>query len=454
MTSRPVPRLWPASLLGARHRLYGQTATLVYSTLTINVLRIFNTMVLTRLLAPRDFGLSAIVMSVFFVLAMITDAGFQAFIVRHRDGEDPAFLDAVWSVHVSRGWLICLVALALAIPISRVMGSPDIAPILAVSSLTFAIEGSGSLTMMTAIRKGLVRTLSMVDLLIFVTQMVTGIVAALFIRNVWSMVIAMIVTSFARVLCSYVVFPESRRRFRPDRAVTRELWGFSRMIAMSSMLTLVLAQIDKLLLARVFSLPMFGVYAVSANLASAPQGVVGAYASRMIYPLLARVHREDPTDLRRAYYANRGVFFYGFVFLTGVLIGAAPLVIGLLYDSRYAGADYYLRILAVATSFGLLTRSMSELLVASGYVKATLAQNLARIAWLAPVGALGFWLAGANGLIMALGSIEIPAYAVGAVLMAHRGLLRVRGEMFSFLLIAAGAFAGWAACGLLGLIRH
>lgn len=442
---KPLLRGLPVWLGSAQGRLYGRTATLVYAAVATNVLRLLSTVVLTRLLVPRDFGLAAIMMSVFFVLAMITDAGFEAFIVRHRDGEDPDFLDAIWSVHVARGWLMCLAAIALAIPVSHVLQEPSVAPIIAAASLAFGIDGSASLAMITALRKGLVRKLSVIDLLLSVAQVAIGIIAAFFLRNVWAIVIAMVATSLIRTGLSYALFPDSRRRFRPNWAVSRELWSFSRLIAMSSILTLVLTQVDKLVLARVFSLPVFGTYAIAANLASAPQGVISTYASRIVYPSLARVAREDPAALSASYYAGRGLSFYGFAFATGVLIGAAPLVVGLLYDARYANAGFYLGILAVATALSLLTRTASELLVASGYVRATLVQNVARIVWLVLVGGVGLWLFGANGLILALGSIEIPAYLVGAFYMMRRGLFSLRWEAASFMAIAAGGSVGWAA---------
>src|ERR1043165_3820600 len=96
----------------ARERLTSPSAVLVGTTLTINLLRLASTIILTRLLAPEAFGLIAMIGSIFFVIAMVPDAGFQAYVVRH-ERDDPAFEDAIWTIHFGRGILNAGLAAAL-----------------------------------------------------------------------------------------------------------------------------------------------------------------------------------------------------------------------------------------------------------------------------------------------------------------------------------------------------
>jgi O-antigen/teichoic acid export membrane protein len=426
-------------------RITTPSAVLIATTAGSNVLRIANTMVLTRLLAPSDFGLVGMITSVFFVMALLTDVGFQVFIVRHERGDEPHFLNAVWSVHITRGVINAAILILLSEPIALLLDKPRLAPLLAVASLTIAIDGTASLTLLTALRRGLVRRLSMVDLGAFITQIVIGVIACAIFRNAWGIIVAMLASSAVKSAASYALFPESRRRFGFDRAVTSELWAFSRTIALSSMLTLLLAQVDKLVLARLFTLSQFGIYAIASTLAIAPAGIVGLYVPRIVYPQIARAWREHPSSIRSAYYGARGIIFYGYLIAAGGMIGCGPLVMRILYDPRYAnaGGGIYLQWLAVAAATQMIARYMQDALIAVGRQRATLLMNVARVIWLAIGGTIGFVQFGPIGLVATLGLIEVPAYFYGAWVLRRIDILSIRRELLSIATIVLGAAAGF-----------
>lgn len=431
-----------AGALLSRQRLTGASATLIGTTVAMNVLRIGNTIVLTRLLAPSDYGLIGIVMAIFFVIAMITDTGCQAFIVRHEHGLEPEFLDAVWTIHLLRGGAIALLAMVLSGPLAMLLDKPALAPLMAVAAVSMAVDGAASLTLITALRRKMVRKLSIVDFSVFVSQLVVGLIAAWFLRNAWAIVIAIIAQSTARAIASYVVFPDSRRRFRLDRPIARELWRFSRMIVASSTLTLIISQVDRLVLARLFSLQQFGVYAIAGSLASAPLSLVYIYTSRIIYPHLADTWRTAPERIRQTFYGMRGTVFHGYLFAAGGMLGSASLVVRLLYDPRYADAARYLHLLAITTAMIMLTKPMNELMVAIGHVRMTLETNVVRVCWLVLAASLGYFLIGPIGIVTALALIEVPAYLYGAVRLAKLGLYSAIHDIAAFATIGAGAAVG------------
>ena len=45
-------------------------------------------MILTRLLSPHELGIVGIIAAVFYAVTMITDLGFEAFLVRHERTDD------------------------------------------------------------------------------------------------------------------------------------------------------------------------------------------------------------------------------------------------------------------------------------------------------------------------------------------------------------------------------
>ena len=47
-------------------------------------------------LSPEVYGITGMILAVFFVINMLSDVGFQAYIVRHERSDEPNFLNAVW----------------------------------------------------------------------------------------------------------------------------------------------------------------------------------------------------------------------------------------------------------------------------------------------------------------------------------------------------------------------
>src|SRR4051812_12082514 len=172
-----------------------RTGVLALTAVGTLVVRTLSSMVLTRLLKPYDFGIVGIITSVFYVVTMITDLGFQAFLVRHERTTDRHFRDVIWTIHAKRGAGL-FVAVAVASPlIAWGFGKPVVALPLAVASATFLINGVASLSMMTALRCEKTRELSLLDFGLQIFQTIVGLLLALWWRNAWAIIAVMLVQS-------------------------------------------------------------------------------------------------------------------------------------------------------------------------------------------------------------------------------------------------------------------
>lgn len=423
-----------------RSRLTGSSA-LALSTVITNLMRIVSTMCLTRLLAPDVYGVTGMIMSVFYMVNMVTDIGLQAYVVRHKRSDDPDFLSAVFTIHAIRGVILAAIAVLLAWPLALILSKPEIAAPLAVASLVFVIDGQVTLHQFRGLRDGRVPRLTLIDIGMTFCQIVSAIILAFFWRNVWAIVGSMIIASTARLITGYVLFPGSRHRFRPDRAIAADLWKFSRVIAVSSTLTLVLTQVDKLAMARILSLSQFGTYVIASSLAGAPQVFAFNYSNSIVYPAAAAAWR-DERSIADAYYGCWGRFFYLYAFGGGALIGVAELLIRLLYDPRYLTAALYLSILAVSTALIMINRSMEAVQVASGRQRVTIEFNIVRLAWLIFGGVTALASMNAMILVLTIGLIELPVYGFSLFRMARLHQIRWRREVSFGLTLAAGFVVG------------
>jgi O-antigen/teichoic acid export membrane protein len=414
-----------------------------------NLMRAVNGMILTRLLVPEAFGITGVIGSIAFTAAMLSDFGFQAFVVRHEKGDTARFLDTIWTISLIRSALLTVALVALSQPIANFFAKPELAPMIEISALSFIIEGLASLTLLTAIRKRMILRLSLLESGVTIFQIVAGVILAWLWRDVWAVLVSLIVGSAVKSLLSYAMFPDARRRLAFDSAYARDLWRFARFVAGSSMITLLVMQCDKLILARLMPLDDFGLYILAGNLASAPIAFTTAYASRILYPSYAEYWRSRQEGLRQLFYARRWLPSLLYSFAAGGLIGSAPLLVTLLYDHRYAETADYLRLLALTPFFALASYAASETLVATGRVVVTLQAGITKLVWLVIAAPGAYFLMGKMGLVAAIGLMELPALLLKWVQMQRIGLLDLRKEAIFLGMGLCGIAVGAAISGLL-----
>ena len=421
-----------------------RTGVLVLTTVGTLVVRTVSSMLLTRLLIPDDFGVVGIIGSVFYTVALLTDIGTYAFLIRHERGDDRRFRDVIWTIHAERGFALFLVVAIVSPLIARALGKPAIALPLAVASLTFAINAFASLSLVTALRNDKSRQLSLFEFGHQVTQTILCILLAVWWRNVWALIGAMVLQATFRTVLSYWIFPDARHRPTRDRAIFRELMAFSRFVLVSSILTFFIAQTDKLVLARLFSLHEFGLYAIALSITSAPTSFADSYVQRIAFPLYAQHWRDAPFEIPRIYYKIRRFPSALFALGAGGLIGGAPFLVALLYDPRYAPAATFISLLMISVALRLPNAAAMQLLTATGDLKRLVQTNVVRVVWLAVAIPAGFVALGAMGVVAAVGLIELPAMLFTWTLLAKIKVLDLRQELLFLGIIATGAAAGAA----------
>jgi O-antigen/teichoic acid export membrane protein len=276
-----------------------------------------------------------------------------------------------------------------------------------------------------------------------VFQTLACLALALWWRNAWSIIAAMILQSAFRAVLSYRLFPDSAQHPARDREISHEFGAFSRFVMASSMMALLIGQSDKLVLGRVFTLGQFGIYGIALTIASAPVAFAESYVNRIVFPICARAWREEPANLAHIYYRVRRLAATLYGFGCGGLIGSAAFVVALLYDPRYASASAFVSLLMIGTALRLPNTAASQLMVAVGQVQKTVHITLVRLVWVAVTIPIGFLLVGPIGVVAAMGTIELPATVYCWILLRRIGVLRLREELRFLATVAAGAAIGW-----------
>lgn len=432
-----------ALIMGVKNKLSGDTGGVAGTVMFLNVTRIINSAILTRLLTAEAFGVVGIITSVSVTFGLMSDIGINAFIVRHKDSNDPRFLDELWTLRMVRSIALTVAVAALSGPIAAYLDKPDLQMAIAAGGLIFLLDGIDSMMFFTALRNREVKRLNRIDIIGQVFIITASITMALLLRNYWAILVANLIGQVFRIWMSYAWFAGSARRVRFSRARAAELWSFSRFITGSTILTLIISQTDKVALSKLFPLEMFGLYMIASNLAGAPAGLASTYTGRILYPRLAEVAREARASLPFEYYRIRLQVSMLYAFAVGGMIACAPLIITLIYDPRYLPAIAYFQVLLISSFFLMGTMAANQAMIALGYSMFTLQTNVVRLTFLVIGGWWAYTHFGTFGLVWVVGLIEFVALLFGWIWLRRHGLLNLSKEALILLAGAGGLLLGY-----------
>jgi O-antigen/teichoic acid export membrane protein len=413
------------------------------------VLRLGANIALAAILFEEAFALMAIVAAVMQGLAMFSDIGLRLSVIQNQRGEEVEFVHTAWTMQVIRGGVLFLAAVALAWPLAAIYGANDpmahelrwLVPIVALTAL---IDGFQSSRLMSAARQMQIGRMTMLEIVVQVTNAVVMLSLAWIMRSVYALAIAAVVSSCLKMALSYWLLPGPSSRFRLEPAAFWAILSFGKWIFLSTMLAFLSIQIDRLVFAGLYPLADVGVYSIAASLAMLVGVLAGSLQSAVIFPWYSRM-LDEGVPLEDAFRRTRAPILVMSTYVCCLLIVGADSFFELAYDSRYAHAAVYLPILAAGAWFTSLESMYGAAFLASG-----------RSMWVAIVGAtkVAFFLL----LLLPVVIFEAPLWvaaliavvsemaraAAAQVLGRRMGLKNLRIESGMLFVLVLGSVLGLA----------
>lgn len=381
------------------------------------VIRLLSNLVLTRLLFPEAFGLMLMASTVTFIMHMLSDVGIQQSIVRGDHGDDPLYLDTAWSFQMIRGvalWLAaCLLAFLLHIavasgwvPTGSTYADSRLPWVIVVSSIGAVFQGFQATDLASATRKFIVKPVVIMEIATQLVGVVVMAVLAWWMRSVWALVIAGLITTLIYTFLSHVVVHLHRNRLRIDRNFLVELFAFGKWIALSSAVTVFASSGPSLILGALIGPLPLGVFSVAFTLAGALDLALQNLFGRVVLPAMSEVVRNRPDRIAQTFHRLRWRTDPAMLLAGGALYALAPTIIGMLYDARYHDAGPMLQVLSLALIFGRLAVSQ-QVYLALNEPRYLVVLNVARVISLYVAVPAAFHLYGLNGALVAIALREV-----------------------------------------------
>lgn len=383
------------------------------------LIRLGSNLIVTRLLEPEMFGVMAVVYVVIFGITMFTDLGLWAFVVRHKDPDNPHLLNAVWTLQVIRGWMIFFFILVMVIILiignhylpsyfHGIYADSRLPLLISIASVGSVIAGYKSMASPVMHRKLEVRKLELIELVSQVIGTSVMVVWVFLYPSIWALLSAGIVSLMISTALSYKLFP-FRHQFVLDKAIVKEVFHFSKWIVVASALTYLFMQGDKLFFAAKIDAATLGVYSIAFMLAGTLTSITETIAPKILFPVFSSVVHGDRNQLKQKYYRIR-LHLDLPVFLTvGLLLALGPTIVNFLYDARYSDAGWILQILLFSVIGNTLSLVSTECLSALSITKVRMWVMLVRTLGLFIGLPLSFHLFGFHGALWAIAlNVWIP----------------------------------------------
>lgn len=392
------------------------------------VIKFVGNILLARLLIPHDFGTANVGFLVLTAVVLLSDVGLDTAVVRSPHGEDPRYLNVVWTVGILRSLVLWAATAAVAVPVARFFREPILVPMLPVMGFVVVVEALRSTYLDVCDRRLVLRPRMMIELRGQILTTVGQLGFAWVWPSPWAIVAGAMIASAYRAVESHRMNDGPRNRFAYDRAFAHEIFHFGKWIFVSTALTFAASQGDRALLGRVMSLEMLGVYGLAATVATVPQQIHSVIASRVIFPLVSSYVRENPDELGARLREARSIVLLVMLFaVTGVIAFSGPFF-GLLYTNDYAQAGDLAPVLAWIFWLSILQNSVDRLPIAFGD-----SDLLAMISFVSAVarltcGFVGFRLYGLWGFLGGLFVGATIEYATAQAIAYRRYHVRLAGQ--------------------------
>jgi O-antigen/teichoic acid export membrane protein len=427
-------------------------------------LRLFSSLVLTRLLMPQAFGLVAAVQTLYFALVMFSDLGVWQSVVNHKRGADPHFLGTAFAVQLARGALLALVVVAIAAGLGlsaayapfkagTVYAEPALPWMILAFALCALIQGAESMHIATAQRELQTRALTRLELVSQISGMLVTISGAWLTRSVWSLLVGTLAAALARTVLSYRMLHGPAYTLCWERDSLRDIVGFGKWIFLSSIIGFAAAHGEKLILGSKLPVAAFGVYSIAALLLTAIVGLIGNLNAHLVFPSLSEALRSGDDVARRVYSRVQQIADAILGLIAGATFVLGSRVVHLLYDARYADAGWMLELLGL----GLLAmryQVLEQMMFAHSRPGWVTLSNALRAFMLIVLVPWGYALGAEKGAVLSVVVCQFAGWPVAIVFKWRHHLMSWRSERIWPLALLAGAGLGWVVDQLLLRLGH
>ncbi len=319
---------------------------------------------LARLLGPREFGTIALLAIFTGIGTVLLDGGFSAALIQRQDVNRVDESTVFW-FNLCIGAAVALLLWALGPVIAAFYSEPILVPLMAIMALNVFLGSIGAIHATLLAKELDFRTLMKVG---SVANLVSGGVAiwmALVGFGVWALAMQAVVMTGVSALLLW-----SLHRWRPlvafSPASVRKLFGFGGYHFASSMMEIVYSRLYTLLIGRFYDVRELGLYNNADTTKQMPCSFFTSILMRVAFPMFSAASHDKAILRRGLQVAARGMMLLNVPMMLGMAAVAEPLVLTL-FGQKWLEMVPVFRVLCLAGVLWPLQVMNLQVLMAQGH---------------------------------------------------------------------------------------
>ncbi len=328
------------------------------------VLNIGSTVILARLLTPKDYGLIGMATVVINFVAMFKDMGLSTATIQKAEITHKQVSTLLWiNVGVSSGFMVLTAALAPALAWFY-DGDSRLIWITLVLASGFIFGGLTTQHQALLSRQMRFTTLAAIDLTSMTISLMTAVIAALYGAGYWALVLmqlALRISNAAGVwlMCGWRPGP-------PDlKSGVGSMLAFGGNLTAYSILNYLSRNIDNLLIGKLWGAQQLGLYAKAYQLLLLPLQQINAPLGSVAVPTLSRL-ADSPEQFRQTYL--RILEKLAMLTMPGValMIATSDWFVSIFLGSQWTDASRIFALLGITALFQPISNSTGWLFTTQG----------------------------------------------------------------------------------------
>jgi PST family polysaccharide transporter len=394
--------------------------------LAMRVSRLVTTIVLTRWLSPNDYGMAAVVLTVYELVALFTRNGISSTVVQ-ASAED---LDTVAHTAYWLTWIVCafllVFQLIIAVPAAWLYHDTRLAVPIAAMGLIYLATPLSCIQCAMMLREGRAGRIALAGGAQVIADNILTAIFAMLGMGMWAIVLPkLLVAPIWTVLTRYGHARRPRGIKSHDFLVGwRDIARFSRHVVGVEIMTTIQANIDNLLVGYFLGMQALGVYYFAFNAGlGITLGLVNAFGVA-VYPHLCQV-RANRSQLSVRYRDSLKTLGMIVIPLILLQVALAPIYVPLVFGGKWATAIPVLMLICLSALPRPFASTCSQLLKAIGRPDIELRWQLALTAVLT----IALTIAAQFNILVVAGAVLVvqTVMLAGFCLLAPRPFIDIRG---------------------------
>jgi len=333
--------------------------------------------IVARLLDPKDFGIVSIATMIIFYSNTLTNLGFKSALVQRKEITDE-HISSVFTADLTISVFMTCLFYFLAPAIAAFFHSPESLPVIRVMSLIFVITTFYDLPYTLFRRELDFKVITIVDTVKETFMSIITVILAILGLKYWSIVWGQLVPlTFAAVYL--IIKIERKPTLLFNYSALKDLFNYGVWSFVRSQLSFFSSRLDRLIVGRYLGTAVLGIYDKSKSLSQMPTESISSNINNVLYSSFSRI--QDKNDelinmLKKSIIVTSVINFPIFVGLYAIAHHFVPVVLGAKWNAMIIPlkimcisgicASFSGLFLTAAVNIGNYKKYTIQLLIATG----------------------------------------------------------------------------------------